>query len=146
MKTMSYLIVALLFVLQSTHCSGRDKVITVKELPVAAQNVMTKHFKSQRVLLVQKDNDALRVSYDVVLADGIKLEFDSKGQWTEIDTKPQAVPAALVPAAISDYVKGAYPDARIVQIERDRTGYDVDLSNGLEVKFNKKLKVIKIDD
>lgn len=39
-----------------------------------------------------------------------------------------------------------YPDVRIVQIERDKRGYETDLSNGLEVRFNKQFKVVEIDN
>lgn len=146
MKTMKKMMMALMLMMASTACTAQDKVITESELPAAAQQLMKEQFGGKQVAIVQKDRDGLRVSYDVVYSDGTKLEFDSKGEWTEIDSKPQTVPAALVPKKIADYVDKTYPGVRITQIERDKRGYETELSNGLDVRFNKRFKVVKIDD
>lgn len=137
---------ATMILLSATACTAGDKVINFKDLPAAAQSVIEQYFKGKTVTFVQKDADGLKSNYDVVLSDGTKLEFDKKGEWKEIDSKPNDVPAGLIPTAITDYVRQSYPDARIIQIERYRNGYEVDLSNGLEVRFNKQMKVTKVDD
>lgn len=77
---------------------------------------------------------------------GEKIEFDRKGNWTEIDCKMSAVPAKLVPASIARYVKSTYPGTKILKIEKDDYDYEVQLSNRLEIKFNKNFQVIDIDD
>ncbi len=146
MKTLKYMMTALLLILVSTACTGQDKSITVNELPAPAQEMIKKHFSNEKITIVLKDKDGLRVSYDVMFNNGTKVEFNSKGEWAEIDTKPQAVPQALVPSAITDYAKKNYPDARIVQIEHDKRGYEINLSNGLEIRFNNQFKVTEIDD
>lgn len=51
-----------------------------------------------------------------------------------------------VPAQIAQYVSGHYPDASIVQIDRDKHDYEVKLSNGLELTFDLKFNLIDIDD
>lgn len=143
---MKYLMLAVALVLQSATCAENGQSISVKELPTMAQTFIRTHFAGKQVSLVLKDRDGLRVNYDVMLSDGTKLEFDKKGGWTEIDCKPSAVPAALVPADIANYVKENHPDVRIVQIERYRRGYEIDLSNGLDIRFNKQMEVVEIDD
>lgn len=57
-----------------------------------------------------------------------------------------SVPAAVIPAQIAQYVSGHYPDASIVQIDRDKHDYEVKLSNGLELTFDLKFNLIDIDD
>lgn len=146
MKTMKYFVLMALFFLSSVACDGREKNIKFKELPVAAQTFLKDHFDSQRISLIRKDSEGLRTTYDVILADGTKLDFDSKGEWTEVDSKPAAVPATVVPQPIADYVKKNYPNAAIVQIERDGRGYEVDLSIRIEVRFDSKFNVKRIDD
>lgn len=146
MKRTKRFLAAMLLVLVSVACTGQDRVISVDDLPKPARELLNEHFKDKQIALVQKDKDGLRTNYDIVFSDGMKMEFDSKGEWTEIDGKPQAVPAAMVPKAIADYVAKTYPGARIQQIDRDRRGYEIELSNGLDVKFNKKLKVVSVDD
>lgn len=146
MKTLSYLLLSFFLVFQSAACTGSDKVIGVNDLPKAAQTLIQKHFSDKQVSFIQKDTEGIGVDYDVVLSDGTKIEFDSKGKWKKIDCKPQAVPAALIPQPISNYVKQAFPGASIVKIEIDRRGYEIDLSNGLDVKFSKNFKVLEVDD
>ena len=85
-------------------------------------------------------------SYDVVFASGEKLEFDKSGDWTEVKCKTGEVPAAIIPEAILKYVKANYPDAKVLEIEHDSEGYEIKLSNRLEIKFNDKFQVVDIDD
>jgi hypothetical protein len=81
----------------------------------------------------------------VYFKNGDKVEFDRKGNWTEVVCKTGGVPAALVPQAIADYVKANHPDTKIVKIERENNTYEVNLSNGFEYTFNKKFKVVDVD-
>ena len=75
-----------------------------------------------------------------------KAEFYKDGEWKEVDCRYSSVPAAVVPAQIAQYVSGHYPDASIVQIDRDKHDYEVKLSNGLELTFDLKFNLIDIDD
>ncbi|WP_315599070.1 PepSY-like domain-containing protein [Porphyromonas endodontalis] len=57
------------------------------------------------------------------------------------------VPKKIVPNAISNYVAKNFPGTSIRQIEkRRRGGYQVELSNGLELKFDSSLKFVRMDD
>lgn len=57
-----------------------------------------------------------------------------------------SVPEALVPAAIVQYVKTNFDGTVITKIDKERYGYDIELSNDLELKFNKKGQVMEVDD
>ena len=81
-----------------------------------------------------------------MFADGTKVDFAANGEWTSVECKGKAVPAGIVPQQIEAYVKQNYPDAHIRKIDRDRTDYEVSLSNRLELTFNKNFKLIEIDD
>ncbi len=133
------------FAYQSPLIAGNDKPITVSELPTKAQQVINTHFKGKKVALVTAESQIIGKTYDVVFTQGDKLEFDRNGEWTEIDCKRSAVPAALIPSAIKNYVNTNYSGSTIIQIEKDRSEYDVKLSTGLEITFNKKFQVIDID-
>ena len=74
-----------------------------------------------------------------------EIEFDGRGQWTEVKCKRSAVPASLVPQQIARYISSNYPDCRILEIERDEDEYEVKLSNYVEVTFDRKFNVIDID-
>ena len=82
---------------------------------------------------------------DVVRKNGDKIEFDRKGEWTDIDCKYSAVPTGIIPAPIAKYVADNYPDNKIVQIERDTRSTEVKLDNRMEIKFDKQHRVIEMD-
>ena len=148
MKTMiRFFCMALLGVLayQTPAIAGNDKPITVRELPARAKQVVNTHFRGKNVAVVTVERQFVGKSYDVVFASGEKLEFDRNGNWTEIDCKKSRVPAALVPSAIKNYVRKNYHGAQIMEIGRKDNYYEVNLSNRLEIKFNKKFQVIEID-
>ena len=131
---------------QVSAFADNDKPITVSQLPATAQQVIKKHFAGKKVALAKMESGLFDKAYDVVFNNGEKVEFDRNGNWTEINCKMSSVPAGLVPAKISQYVKATYPDTKIVQIEKDDNRYEVKLSNRLEVTFNKNFQVVDIDD
>lgn len=125
---------------------GGDKVVSKKELPAQAQSFINEYFASAKISYAKLETDFLERSYEVMLADGVKLEFTKKGNWKEVDCRYGEVPAGIVPAAIKNYVAENYPEAKIIKIERDGREYDVKLSNKLELTFNKDFKIIDIDN
>ena len=126
--------------------ADNDKPISMSQLPAAAQQIVKKYFGNKKVALAKQESGIFEKSYDVVFNTGEKIEFDRKGNWTEIDCKASAVPAGLIPAKISQYVKFTYPGTKILSIEKDDRRYEVKLSNRLEITFNKNFQVVDIDD
>ena len=84
-------------------------------------------------------------NYDVVLQNGTKIEFDKKGNVTEIDCKQGEVPVELIPQAINTYLQNNQPQQKVRKIEINKNVYEVELSNGLDITFNKHFQVIDID-
>ena len=107
-------------------------------LPAAAQTTLKKNFKSE-VSLVKTDRTLGRVTeYEVILTDGTEISFDRSGNWKEVEVRRSSeVPSAFVPDGVKAYVKQYQKGAKVVGIERKRGGYDVELSNGVEMKFSK---------
>ena len=123
-----------------------DQVIQPSKLPAAAQSFIETNFPGAQFVLVTVDKDFAETTYDVVLNNGVKLEFDAKGEWKEVEARPSEVPANIIPNQIRTYVTEHYPETKIVKINRDPNDYEVDLSNGVELKFNSKtFAIIDID-
>lgn len=135
-----------LLTVATTALASDDKPVTIKQMPNAAQQVLNQYFGNRKVALSKMDAGMFDKAYDVIFTDGDKIEFDRNGRWTEISSKRKGVPAQLVPQPIRHYVQSNYSKERITGIERSKKGYSVDLSNGLEIKFNKKFQVVGIDD
>lgn len=125
--------------------AGNDKPIDVKELPAKAQTLLCKHFKGHKVMLATIESGVLSRSYDVVLRNGTKLEFDKKGNLTEIDSKQGIVPSQLIPQPIKNYLKENYKGATVRKIEFNTKEYEVELTNGIDLTFNRRFQLIDID-
>lgn len=125
--------------------AGNDKPINVNELPAKAQTLLSKHFKGQKVMLATIESGVVSRSYDVVLRNGTKLEFDKKGNLTEIDCKQGIVPSQLIPQPIKNYLKENYRGEAVRKIELNKKEYEVKLTNGIDLTFNKHFQLIDID-
>lgn len=125
--------------------AGNDKPINVNELPAKAQTLLSKHFKGQKVMLATIESGVVSRSYDVVLRNGTKLEFDKKGNLTEIDCKQGIVPSQLIPQPIKNYLKKNYRGEAVKKIELNNKEYEVELTNGIDLTFNKHFQLIDID-
>ena len=128
-----------------TALADNDKPISVSQLPTTAQQILSSHFADKKVALAKVESGLIEKNYDVIFTTGEKIEFDRKGNWTEIDCKQSSVPTKLVPTQITNYVKQNYSGNKILKIERDRNEYEIKLSNGIEITFNKNFDVIDID-
>lgn len=146
MKKLFLIAFALVFAFSTVKADERDRIITKEQLPAAAQQMITKYFGGLKISLVKEDRELASRNYEVLFSDGTKLEFTRNGEWKEIDCRKNSVPAELIPQQVVAFVAERYPDAKIVQIDRDRHDYEVKLSNGLELTFDKKFNLIDIDD
>ena len=113
--------------------------------PVITQFV-TQHFPNATVQMVMPDEDDI----DVVLNDYTKIEFRLNNEWKKVDcehsTTFTAVPATIVPEQITAYVTANFPNAIIKKLEKQFRGWEIELNNGLELKFNSNFRVMEIDD
>ncbi len=117
------------------------RAISFNQLPAKAQTFLKANFANKTPLNIFVDDD----DYEIIYQSGEKVEFDLKGNWKDVDCNKSAVPAGVIPAKIASYVKANYPKSSITDIEKDRGGYDIELTNGLEIKFNKNFKVVHIE-
>ena len=110
--------------------------INQSELPKAAQTFLSKHFPNAKVRKAEKEQGRRGMEYEVDLVSGAEIDFRDNGDWKEVKSaRGAAVPAAIVPAAITKYVAAHHAGQSIVEISRKRGGYEVELSNGVELKL-----------
>ena len=112
----------------------------------AITQFVTQHFPDATVQMVMPDDDDI----DVVLNDYTKIEFRRNNEWKKVDcehsTTFTAVPATLVPEQITAYVTANFPNAIIKKLEKNFRSWEIELNNGLELKFNSNFKILEIDD
>ncbi len=138
--------VVMLLALVFPFVACADKPVEFSRLPAPAKAFVEKHFSDARVSFATVDKELFETTYDVTFADGRKIEFDGNGEWKDVDCGRTAVPAEIVPKAIADYVATYHPDNFVRDISRDKRHWDIELDNGVDLKFNSKLTVVEIDD
>lgn len=145
MKKVLFLIVLIFGISSVTARDTYSHDISI--LPVAAQTMVKDNFKS-KVNHIKIDKEWGKVSeYDVVLMDGTEISFDHNGNWKDIEVSiKSSVPQRFVPAAITTYVKQNHKKAHIIGIEKKKSGYEVELSNGIEMKFSSDGKFLRYDN
>ena len=147
MKKFTILLASLAVMASSVPAfAGKDRIITVGELPAVAQQFVQTHFKAVEVSYAKVDEELFDKDYKVVFVNGSKVEFAKDGAWKEVDCKYGEVPAAIVPQQIRDYVAKNFAGRKIVSIDRDKRDCEVKLDNGLDLKFDLQFRLIEIDD
>ena len=146
MKKILFALVAIFTLGISNAAADNDKLINKSELPVQAQQFIDAHFANVKLTYAKLERDFFERSYEVVLADGTKIEFASNGSWRDVDCRYEEVPAAIIPQEIKEYVNNNYPGEKILKIEHDRGYYELKLSNRYELTFNKDYKIVDIDN
>ncbi len=132
-------------VLISIACVAEDRPVVYEQLPAPAKEFINANYPGEKVSYVVVDDDVIKPDYTVRLANGVEIQFENSGALEKI-TARTGVPEAVVPVQISDYVEANFPDTVIVEYEVGRRDFSVDLSNGLELRFNGKFKLVELDD
>lgn len=79
-RTMRIMMIAIYCILSCNILAnaGNDKPISVNTLPIKAQILLTNYFGNQKVALATIESGIVNRSYDVVLQNGTKLEFNKR--------------------------------------------------------------------
>ncbi len=146
-KALFIAIVAILFVFTALPALAQSCCT----LPKNATDYIAKHFNGYEIIFFEKDRDVLDVDYTVYVRNGkqsYKLEFDKKGNVTDIESENRglALPQSVLPANVVQYVKGAFPNAKVTEWSKDGNKQLVELNNDMELVFNAKGKFLRIDD
>ena len=127
----------------STFSFADDKPISFGQLPERAKVFIKKHFPVTDVQKVFVDDE----EYEVRLKTGVKIEFGKHGRWKEIESKKRPLPKSLVPAPILKDIRHKYGSSvQVLEISRDEDEVEVKLTNGKELKMDRKTKDVELDD
>ncbi|MBR5885331.1 MAG: PepSY-like domain-containing protein [Alistipes sp.] len=130
----------------SFSAKAEERPIDVGQLPTTTLNFLSTHFASADVAFATVERELLDTDYEVRLTDGTTLDFDGRGNWTEISNKRSGVASTILPSAVGEYTSAQYPGEKFIKVERNRHGYEVKLTNGLELHFTNDGKMIGYDD
>ena len=99
-----------------TACTGDS----MSGLPSGAKSFLNKHFSDVEISNVESDDDS---DVEVTLENSIRIRFDRRGTWEEINTKKNGMSESLkklLPNQINNYVSKNYPGRVIRKVERKK--------------------------
>ncbi|MBO5902704.1 MAG: PepSY-like domain-containing protein [Tidjanibacter sp.] len=135
---MKKVLISLMVLMSSTTLIGRDRPVLFEQLPAQARATIETNYPGVKVSYAIYDNDIFERHYEVVLTNGVKIDFSRNGKWRSIDCERQAIPEGLIPAGVIEFVKAHHPNNFVVDMDRrDGIFMDVQLNNGLDLKFSK---------
>lgn len=137
-----------------TACSNDDDspnetVINYSELSENCKSVIETHFPETTVVLVERKNipDSDGTVFEVKLNNGMEIDFDAECNWTDIDGNNQRIPYALIRENIVFYVQTNYPEPIFIKgIDKESFGFEVELSNDLDLIFDTNGEFVRIDN
>lgn len=144
MKSKTFLIATACASLFLYSCE-KEEVVKAEDLPQTAKEFISNNFANETVTSVVKEESGKNVSYDVVLNNGTTLEFNKAGEPTDIESQTK-LPDSVIPAGIQNYVRTNYATEVITAWELEGTNQDIELSNQLELRFDKDHNFVSLQD
>ena len=116
-----------------------ETIVDEAQLPQMAKDFISRVFSGVKISFVEKD----RSSFEVLLSNGMKIDFNKKGEWQNIDSESMPIPFNVLPDNIISIIKSKYPDVMLIDVEKSGKNYKVKLSNTVEMVIRADGKIIK---
>ena len=126
--TKKLLILGLILGLSSSMVFG-DWIVPVSSLPQKSRAFINSTFPGVQIWKVERDGG----KFDVKLSNGVDIEFYMNGDWKDIEGGWTAIPFTVLPAAVANTVRQTYPQAAMVDVEKEWGNYKVKLNNMMEL-------------
>lgn len=139
-------IIGISVVIALSSCKEEYNKITFNDLPATSQEFLNTHFPNEVLSYIMEDKEMFDKTYEVHFADGDNVDFDADGLWDNVDCHNDMVPETILDAKILDYINLNHQGTYVVEIDKNRNNYDVELSNGLELVFDSDFDFKRYDD
>ena len=144
MKNRFLALVTILFL--GVTAFAQEKISQFEQLPANSQEFIKTYFKDFKISYVLSDKEITDIDYKVRFEDGTEIEFNAKGDWTDVSSKQTCIPTGFILKEIVDFVNTNHNGMCITDIEREFNRITIELNNSLEIEFNNKGKLISYDD
>lgn len=120
--------------------NGQKKYLAPADAPEQISKYVKQHFPDGQIAYIKKNYTKYKVKLDT----RVKLEFDGDFNIYEIESK-SPLPSSVIPTKIQHYVSQHYPTQQIVEWELKKKGQKVELTNDVDLLFDRDGNFIKID-
>lgn len=128
MKIKKLLIISLILGLSSSMVFG-DWIVPVTALPQKSRAFINSTFPGVQIWKVERDGG----KFEVKLSNGVDIDFYMNGDWKDIDGEWVTIPFSVLPASVANTVKQTYPQAMMVDVEKEWGNYKIKLNNMMEL-------------
>lgn len=146
MKKAFATLLTLLILGLSLHAEDIHRIITFEELPVKAKEFITSYFSDYNILFVRMEIEVTKTEYTVRFENGMEIEFNSNGDWDEVESHAECLPMGFLQENILNYLNQQHPNCCLHEVARGRHKFEIELANGLEIIFNKNGEFLRYDD
>ena len=126
--TKKLLILGLILGLSSSMVFG-DWIVPVSSLPQKSRAFINSTFPGVQIWKVERDGG----KFEVKLSNGVDIDFYINGDWKDISGGWGTIPFTVLPAAVANTVRQTYPQAAMVDVEKEWGNYKVKLNNMMEL-------------
>lgn len=130
----------------SVWAADLHRIITFEELPIKAQEFVTTYFSNQTIRFVRMEIEVTKTEYTVRFDNGMEIEFNSNGDWEEVESHSECLPSGFLDEMILNFLNKNHPNFCLNEIARDRHKIEVELATGLEIVFNRSGEFLRYDD
>lgn len=143
MKIKKLLIISLILGLSSSMVFA-DWIVPVTALPQKSRAFINSTFPGVQIWKVERDGG----KFEVKLSNGVDIDFYMNGDWKDIDGGWVTIPFSVLPPSVANTVKQTYPQAAIIEAEKEWGNYKIKLNNFMElyITANGQLVGQKFDD
>lgn len=131
---MKIILLFALFLSSAISVQAQSDKIPVSELPQKAKVFLSQHYKHRPVASCRKKNGS--PAYEVRLAQGTAICFSANGDWCQVDGDGSSLPKKMLPEKVASYIDANFPKKRVLYIEKDANGFEVNLNGDIGLAFD----------
>lgn len=106
-----------------------DWIVPATSLPQKSRTFINTIYPGVQIWKVERDGG----KFEVKLSNGADIDFLMNGDWRNIDGGYNTVPFSVLPAAVANTVKQTYPQALLIDVEKEWGNYKIKLNNMMEL-------------
>ena len=94
----------------SVTAFAQNGMTKFEQLPATAQEFIKTYFSDYTIQYIFCDKEFADVDYKIRFEDGTEIEFNAKGEWTDVSSKQKCIPTGFILKEITDYVTTYHKD------------------------------------
>lgn len=116
--------------------------LSLEDLPATIVDYISANYPDTKIVKAEAEEGG----FEIRLTKGIVLLFDGEGNFLEEKDKggdEDHIAFEDLPQSILDYISANYPDKDFVKAEKEKNGYEIKLTGGIELYFDEEGNLIK---